>query len=115
MAYKISITTVADSHLQALPVREQRIVQKAVAARLQEFPSQPTRAIKQLRPNPYAEYELRVGNLRILYNVEEEHEVVILLIGRKVGNKLIVAGEEFNEHQQDSPKSVGDGPAGDSE
>ena len=57
--------------------------------------------MKRLRPNPLAEFELRVGNLRTLYNVEGA-EVVLLIVGRKVGNKLIVKGEEFHGHQ-DNP------------
>lgn len=42
------------------------------------------------------------GNLRALY---EEDEVVILIVGRKVGNKLIVAGKEFHAHEDDSEAS----------
>lgn len=63
----------------------------------------PTRAIKQLRPNPFAAFELRAGDLRVLYNIEGD-EVVVLLIGRKVGNKLIVQGEEFHGHQDNPPE-----------
>ena len=51
-------------------------------------------------------------DLRVLYNVEES-EVVLLVVGRKVGNKLIVTGEEFHGHQHDPTESPGDGPAGD--
>jgi hypothetical protein len=32
-----------------------------------------------------------------------------------VGNALVVAGEEFHEHQADPPESAGGGPAGDAE
>lgn len=34
--------------------------------------------------------------LRVLYNVEEG-EVVVLLVGRKIGNRLIVEGAELHE------------------
>jgi len=46
----------------------------------------------------HADYELRVGNLRVSYRVEEsdvESRVVIAIIGRKDRDKLIVEGEEF--------------------
>jgi RNAse (barnase) inhibitor barstar len=36
--------------------------------------------------------QLRVGDLRVLYNVESL-EVVLLIVGRKVGNALFVAGQ----------------------
>lgn len=114
MAYSISITNIAEEQFQPLPAREQRIIEAAIATRLQDFPTQPTRAIKKLRPNPFAEFELRVGNLRILYNVDET-EVIILAIGRKVGNTLIVAGVEFHGHESDTAESSGEGSTGDTQ
>ena len=51
---------------------------------------------------------LRVGNLRALYNVEGD-EVVILIVGRKFGAKLIVEGEEFHGHQDHPAEPPGDG------
>jgi mRNA interferase RelE/StbE len=100
MAFRITISEEAESQLRALPIREQRIVEATVLAKLQEQPTTPTRAIKRLRPNPLAEFELRVGDLRVLYNVDAENEeVVLLIVGRKVGNTLIVGNEEFHGHQ----------------
>ena len=46
---------------------------------------------------------------KILYNVEE-NEVIVLIVGRKVGNKLIVEGEEFHGHQDHSAQPLGNGP-----
>lgn len=74
----------------------------------------PTKAIKRLRPNPLAEFELRAGDLRALYNVERE-EVVVLIVGRKVGNKLIVEGEKFHGHQDHPAEPPGDRPQKDAE
>ena len=34
----------------------------------------------------------------------------VLLVGRKVGNKLIVEGEEFYGHQDYPPEQAGNGP-----
>lgn len=82
MAFRFTITTDAETQLRALPVREQRVLEAAIVARLQDQPTAPTRAIKKLRPNPLAEYELRVGDLRVLYNVEGD-EVVLLVIGAR--------------------------------
>src|SRR5579871_3271708 len=114
MAFKITITEDADRQFLTLPAREQRILEAAVLARLQHQPTTPTKAIKCLRPNPLAEFELRVGNLRALYNVEGD-EVVILIVGEKVGNKLIVEGEEFHGHQDHPPEQSGNGSAKDPE
>jgi mRNA-degrading endonuclease RelE of RelBE toxin-antitoxin system len=97
MPFSITITDDAERQLRSLPVRDLRILEAAVLSRLEHQPTTPAKAIKRLRPNPLAEFELRAGDLRALYNVEG-NEVVLLIIGRKVGNKLIVEGEEFHGH-----------------
>ena len=62
------------------------------------------------------EFELRVGEFRVLYNVDvSASEVVLVVVGRKKGNKLIVGGEEFHGHLDDPPQPTQDGPAGPSQ
>lgn len=112
MAFRISITDEAEAQLKALSARERRTVEAAVHARLRDLPTIPTKAVKRLRNNSVAEFELRVDDLRVLYDVTDE-EVVLLVIGRKVGNTLVVSGEEYHEHQADSPESTRGGPTGD--
>ena len=114
MAFEITITRDADRQFRSLPVREQRILEAAIQARLEHQPTMPTKAIKRLRPNPLAEFELRTGDLRALYNVEGD-EVVILIVGRKAGNKLIVEGEEFHGHQDHPTEPPGNGSGDDVE
>jgi mRNA-degrading endonuclease RelE of RelBE toxin-antitoxin system len=103
MPYSVTITPQAKAQLLSLTARERRIVEDGIAARLLDQPKSPSRAIKPLRPNPLAGYELRLGDLRAFYNVDEENvEVVIVVVGRKVGNALVVGGEEFHGHEGDS-------------
>jgi len=103
MAHRISITEEAEKQLRALPARDQRIVEAAIMARLQDQPTCLSKAIKRLRPNPLAAFELRAEDFRVLYNVDDvSAEVVILIVGRKHGNKLIVGGEEFHGHESHS-------------
>jgi mRNA-degrading endonuclease RelE of RelBE toxin-antitoxin system len=108
MRFRITITEDAERQFRSLPAREQRILEAAILSRLEHQPTTFTKAVKRLRPNPFAEFELRAGDLRALYNVEGD-EVVILLVGRKVGNKLIVEGEEFHGHQDHPPEPSGNG------
>ena len=108
MPFKITITEDADRQFRALPVRDQRLLEAAILSRLQHQATTPTKAVKRLRANPLAEFELRAGDLRALYNVEGD-EVVVLIVGRKVGNKLIVEGEEFHGHQDHPAELPGDG------
>jgi mRNA interferase RelE/StbE len=109
MPFNITITEEADRQFRSLPARDQRILEAAIKARLQHQPTMHSKSIKRLRPNPFAEFELRVGDLRVLYNNVEEEEVVLLIVGRKVGNKLIVEGEEFRGHQDNPVEPPGNG------
>ncbi|MBI1903401.1 MAG: type II toxin-antitoxin system RelE/ParE family toxin [Planctomycetia bacterium] len=113
MSYEITITHDADAQLRALPARAQRIIESAIITRLTEQPTVETKAIQRLRPNPFAQFELRVGDYRVLYNiVEETSEIAIVAIGQKVGNALIVGGQEFHAHRSDPPEPTPNGHAG---
>ena len=114
MAFQIVFEAEAAAQFRSLTAQQRKTITKAIAAKLADHPTVPTRAIKRLRPNPVAEYQLSVGNLRVLYNVEGDH-VVLIVIGRKAGNELIVGGEEYREHQDDPPEPSGNGIAGDPE
>lgn len=46
------------------------------------------------RASEAADYELRLGDLRVFYRIEET-AVAIAVIGHKRGNALIVKGEEY--------------------
>jgi mRNA-degrading endonuclease RelE of RelBE toxin-antitoxin system len=114
MPYKLTITEDADRQFRALSAGNRRKLEAAILSRLSHQPLTPSKAIKRLRPNPLAEFELRVGDLRVLYNVQGD-EVIILIIGKKVGNKLIVEGEEFHGHQDNPIEPPGNGPCEDAE
>jgi len=50
-----------------------------------------------MRPNPLAPWELRVGTLRVYYDVEEEPErrVLIRAVGVKARNQVRIGGKEL--------------------
>jgi hypothetical protein len=72
MPFQITITDDAERQLRLLSVRDQRILAAAIVSRLEHQPTATTRAIKRLRANPLAEFELRAGHLRALCNVGGE-------------------------------------------
>jgi hypothetical protein len=49
-------------------------------------------------PNPLAPWELRIGNLRVYYDVEEEPVSVVYInaIGIKERNQVRIAGEVYD-------------------
>jgi mRNA interferase RelE/StbE len=102
MLYRVTITREAKAQLLAFAVREQRLIGDGIAARLQDQPTVASKAVKALRPNPFASHELRLGNFRVLYSVNDENfEVTIVAVGQKQGDKLIVEGKAFYGHQND--------------
>ena len=68
----------------------------AIEAQLSHEPLLETRNRKRLRPNPLAPWELRVGNIRVFYDVDEPGIVTVVAIGVKDGSKLYLEGEEIH-------------------
>ena len=97
MAYKIQFAESALSQLGALKANERALLVEQIETHLSQEPTVNSRNRKPLRPNPLAPRELRVGNLRAFYDVENDktHVVNILAIGKKIGNKLYVEDQEI--------------------
>lgn len=85
MAYAIEYSPDAEDHLRALTAREQAIVLDTVDRQLAHQPTVETRNRKAMRPNPVAPWELRIGELRVYYDVAEDPQptVLILAVGVK--------------------------------
>lgn len=97
MVYRIRFAESAEEQFAQLTTRQQSIVLDAVKVQLRYEPVRETRNRKRLRPNPLAPWELRVGFLRVFYEVDalEPDLVNVLAIGIKRGNQLIVSGKEI--------------------
>lgn len=95
MLYRIEYSPDAEGHLRTLTARQQRIVLDAVDEQLAHDPSVETRNRKPMRPNPLAPWELRIGNLRVYYDVEEEPESVVFVraVGIKQRNRVRIGKE----------------------
>ncbi len=50
-----------------------------------------------MRPNPIAPWELRVGILRVYYDIQEQPKprVTVVAVGKKLRNRVIIGGEEI--------------------
>lgn len=97
MAYTIEYSPATLDHLRALTARERVTVLDAVDVQLKHEPTVATRNRKPMRPNPLAPWELRVGTLRVYYDVEEEPErrVLIRAVGVKARNQVRIGGKEL--------------------
>lgn len=95
MEYKIEYAPDAVEQLRDLTARQRSIVLDGVDEQLAHQPIIETRNRRKMRPNPIAPWELRLGALRVYYDVEEEPDplVLILAIGAKVRNQVRIGGK----------------------
>jgi len=96
MKYQIEFSPDTLEHLQCLSARQQTTVLDSVEKQLRDQPAVETKNRKPMRPNPVAPWELRIGNLRVYYDIDEsEHMVFIRAVGVKqreqvrIGNEVI--------------------------
>jgi mRNA-degrading endonuclease RelE of RelBE toxin-antitoxin system len=93
--YQIELTPEALDDLTAFKKTEQNEILDGIEEQLRFEPKTETRNRKKMRPNPVAEWELRIGRFRVLYNVEEEVKIVsIEAIGIKIGSNLVFRGKK---------------------
>ena len=97
MAYEIEFAESVQTHFRALTARERATVLDTIERQLLHEPLKETRHRKPLRPNPIAPWELRVGPLRVFYEVTggEAGVVRILAVGRKRRSAVIIGGKEI--------------------
>lgn len=95
LSYRIEYSPDAEEHLRALTARQSATVLDVVDEQLQYQPLVETRNRKPMRPNPLAPWELRIGNLRVYYDVEEEPEPVVYIraVGIKEGDRIRIGRE----------------------
>lgn len=94
MPYRIEYSPDAEGHLSALTAAQEATVLDQVDEQLTHEPAVETRNRKPMRPNPVAPWELRIGPLRVYYDIQEEPEPVVLVraVGIKRRNQVRVGG-----------------------
>jgi len=95
VSYEIRYSFAAAEHQRGLTARQRRLVLDAVERHLRHEPLVETRNRKQMRRNPVATWELRVGDLRVYYDVEETPDPVVWVdaIGVKTGSRVMIGGK----------------------
>ena len=83
--------------LAALDARQRFLVLDRVDKQLMYEARAVTRNRKPLQSNALARFELRIGNLRVYYEVDEKKRVVeIRAVGLKDRNRVFIGGEEID-------------------
>jgi hypothetical protein len=103
--FAISYEASVVAHLSFIDRKHHRTIREAIEEQLTYQPLVETRNRKRRDPPDVfdADWELRCGpnnTLRVLYRVETDElggmrEVIILAIGIKERNRLLIAGEEY--------------------
>jgi mRNA-degrading endonuclease RelE of RelBE toxin-antitoxin system len=94
--FQIEITGNALDDLRFLRKVSQTQIMDAIEQQLRTEPVVETRNRKRLRPNPVAEWELRVDEHRVFYDIDPASQrVVIKAVGSKIHNQLFIRGREF--------------------
>jgi mRNA-degrading endonuclease RelE of RelBE toxin-antitoxin system len=98
LPFRIEYSPAAEEHLEALTVRQRQIVVDAVDKQLMHRPTVETKNRFPMRPNPVAPWELRIRNLRVYYDAEEEPERVVYVraVGVKRRNRVYIGAEEIH-------------------
>jgi mRNA interferase RelE/StbE len=96
VAFEIRWSPEARDHLRLLTARQRAMVIDSVERNLADQPVEPSQKRKVLRDNPLATWELRLGDLRVFYDVnKDDNAVEVVAIGIKEHNRLRIAGEEI--------------------
>jgi mRNA-degrading endonuclease RelE of RelBE toxin-antitoxin system len=95
--YELLFELDAIEHLQGFSARDQSSVLDQIEVQLTYQPAVETRNRKRLRPNPLTPWELRIGEIRVFYDVTADVlSVRGIAVGRKEGNRLMIGGEEIS-------------------
>ena len=98
--YKLIYAPQVKQHLKAIKPKYYSLIRTEIEVQLKFEPTVETSSRRPLkrRADFEGEWELRIGHdnrFRIFYGVDvEHHEVLILAIGVKEGNRLFIDGEE---------------------
>ena len=88
-------------HVATIERKYHILIRQTIREQLRDTPNIPTKNRKPLeQPAPFgATWELRFGpnnRFRVFYEInQEQHQVEILAIGTKEGNRLYIGGEEY--------------------
>ena len=93
--YTIEFAECVKEHFKSLNSYQRTDIINSIQTQLVHEPLTETRNRKALRPNPIAPWELRIGDLRVFYEIsaEEPDIVCVLAVGRKKGNQLFIGGK----------------------
>jgi len=85
-------------HLDRMDARRVATVLDTVIRQLSHEPATATRNRKPLRANAVAPWELRIGDIRVYFDVAEDPEPIVTVraVGIKFREKVVIGGNEVD-------------------
>lgn len=95
MPFRIDYAPGTEEHLRYLTSAQQSLAQDHILEQLTQDHTVETRNRKPLRPNDLATWELRIGSIRVYYDVAMRPDpvVAVVAIGIKTRSILRIGGE----------------------
>jgi len=94
--FAIDFTESAIEDMRSFSKTDQVLIFDAVEQQLTHQPLTPTRSRKPLRPNDLSQWEVRVREYRIFYDVDESTaHVIVKAVGVKQRNVLFIREREY--------------------
>ena len=96
MQFVLEFTESALGDLGFFRKYEQNIITEEIHVQLSYEPARETRNRKALEPNALADWELRIGDYRVFYDIDTAVPTVkVKAIGYKEHNRLFIRGKEY--------------------
>jgi len=97
-SYRIEYTADAVAHLKDMTPRQSATVLDMVRLQLMHEPMVPTRNRKLLRANSVAPWELRIGDIRVYFDLTDvpERVVTVRAVGIKRRERVFIGGKEVD-------------------
>lgn len=98
MPHRIEFTPEARKHYGALDARRRVSLRDQLLVQLAHEPAVETKHRKRLPPNWLSTFRLRVGDLRVYYDVIQGRDAVVLVkaIGIRVRERVLIGGEAID-------------------
>lgn len=97
MPYQVKFSRNAVDHLKGFPAADRTLIIQTVVASLTHEPHVASRNRKLLLPNEVATWELRIGDYRVFYEVDQPNQLVeVRAVGIKHHNALKIGGKEVS-------------------
>ena len=94
MPFEVTFSPSAEADLDHYRIFEQRAIIDGIKLHLSVNADKESKRRKRMDENQLAPWELRLGDHRVFYGIEDDTHVKIIAVGHKKHNNLFIRGEK---------------------